>query len=109
MNALSPADLFNFAVTLWPELALVVAACVLFLLGLSPRPGARRAAAAIALVCLAILFVVHLLEGHGESATVADRSVVIGEFSHFIKLVASGIGVMLVLLAWPTSADATGN
>ena len=30
-------------------------------------------------------------------------------FGHYIKLLTAAVGVLLVLLAWPTNAEATGN
>ena len=30
-------------------------------------------------------------------------------FAHYVKMLASAVGVLLVLLAWPTNAQATGN
>ena len=30
-------------------------------------------------------------------------------FANYVKLVAAGVGILLVLLAWPTNADANGS
>jgi NADH-quinone oxidoreductase subunit N len=33
----------------------------------------------------------------------------VAAFAQYIKLITAAVGIMLVLLAWPTNADATGN
>src|SRR4051812_11949602 len=88
-----------------PELILTCAACVLFLLGVVNRAGTRRSCAAIAfLVLLGIciwqmwsLFV-------GDPALVRDPSDVfhVHGFTNYIRILASGVGAILVLLAWPS-------
>ena len=98
---------------LLPEIVLVAVACAaLFLLGVSngpPPPAARR----------------HRLRRHSPRsspgnvrALVEDvrwaegrrwRTVRRRRVRHYIKLLAAGVGVLLVLLAWPTNPDATGS
>src|SRR5207248_1290292 len=46
----------------------------------------------------------------GGMALADDSNAVrVAEFAHYIKLIAAGVGAMLVLLAWPTNREATGN
>jgi len=88
---------------IFPELLLAAVACVLFLLGAPGGVTARRSAPWIALLTLIVVFVVQatwLRPGTGDAAYA---------FAHYVKMLASAMGVLLVLLAWPTNAQATGN
>jgi NADH-quinone oxidoreductase subunit N len=94
-----------------PELVLVAVACALFLLGISSRIAARRAAPIVALLALAVVFVWQLmgvfsLEAQAPGTSGAIR---VTELATYIKMLASGVGALLLLLAWPTNPDATGN
>ena len=93
-----------------PELLLVAAACVLFLLGVSSKAGSRRAAPVIALLALLATFVMQVMAAE-PSATLADQygTFRVFNFAAYIKLIAAGIGAMFVLLSWPTNREATGN
>src|SRR3954470_3701664 len=104
-------NLFNI---LLPELLLVGAACALFLLGVSTKPAARRLAPVLALAAVAGVFAmqVWVVMGLTESPTPASdpwNTVHGSAFSDYIKLLTSGVGVLMVLLAWPTNPDATGS
>jgi NADH-quinone oxidoreductase subunit N len=96
-----------------PELVLIAVACVLFLLGVSNRPPVRRLAATLALLSLVALFVYQVLQVVNMPAadTLADpwNTVPVGAFARYVKLLTLGIGAILVLLAWPTNAQATGS
>jgi NADH-quinone oxidoreductase subunit N len=102
MNVLLPA--------MFPEIVLIAVACALMLLGVSPRAGARRAAAWIALITLVALFIFQVVH-EAPTQTLADPqgTVRVFAFAGYIKMLATGIGILLVLLAWPTNRDATGN
>lgn len=100
---------------LWPELLLIVTACGLFLLGLSRKREARVLAAGLALAALVSVFVVSIsteingpmhdtMGGQGASPTLY-----VFHFAHYVKVITAGVGILLVLLAWPTGANATGN
>lgn len=100
---------------LWPEMVLTVAACVLFLLGVSRRVAVRRLSALLAVLTLAGVFFGLLASGAGGvlmgGQAVADpwHSVRIVEFGYYIKILVAGVGILLALLAWPGNRQATGN
>lgn len=96
---------------LLPEIVLIGVACALLLLGVSSKPSARRLAPALALAALAAVFAMQMYALVGEPSVRADpwNTVRSTFFSHYIKLLTAGIGGLLVLLAWPTNADATGS
>src|SRR4051812_43465348 len=105
------ANLLNI---LLPELLLVGAACALFLLGVSTKPAARRLAPVLALAAVAGVFAmqVWVVMGLTDTPTPASdkwNTVHGSAFSDYIKLLTSGVGVLMVLLAWPTNPDATGS
>jgi len=94
---------------LLPELLLVIAASVLFLLGISTKVAARRAAPwisifALGTCCWLIIGGPVNLKGFDSKGTFE-----VSEFSLYIKLLVCAIGILLTLLAWPTNHDATGN
>src|SRR5690242_3608009 len=103
----------NLFDVMWPELIVIGTACVLFLLGVLPMPGARRASAALALVSLLGTFVllVYYLMFRWPQDVMSDSSnaIRVWYFAHYIKILATGIGVLFVLMSWPTNRDATGN
>ena len=93
-----------------PELILAIVACGLLLLGASPKPASRRAAAVIALGALLVVFIYQI------SVTVEDTVLTdsagtfrVFQLAQYIKTLAAGIGMLFVLLAWPSNATATGN
>ena len=94
-----------------PELVLITAACVLLLLGAVPRAGARRAAPIIAILALVFVFGMQLARDDMGQTAVRDDSgaVMVFNFAQFVKLLAAGVGILFVLLAWPSNRDATGN
>lgn len=95
---------------LLPELILITAACVLFLVGMSTKATGRRAAAWVALLSLAGVFLLLLRGGASDRPSVDDfETFRVWHFAHYIKLLVAGVGVLLTLLAWPTDRDATGN
>jgi NADH-quinone oxidoreductase subunit N len=101
----------ELALILLPELILIVVACALLLLGVSPRPAARRFAPVLALAALAAVFALQMWNVSDNSAPRRDpwNSVQATGFSDYVKLLTAGIGGLLVLLAWPTNSDATGS
>ena len=98
---------------LLPEIILAGAALVLMLMGVSRAVSTRKVAPVLALVALAAAFIVAMMQtaGLAESGTLADPyNVVRGyEFGQYIKLLTVAVGALLVLLAWPSNADGTGN
>jgi NADH-quinone oxidoreductase subunit N len=107
---------------LLPELILAAVACALFIFGLSKNVSTRRMTALIALVALAVVLIIQMLRvsggapgtgydnygGYGDGGA-ATGTVRIGEFAQYIKLIAAGVGILLLLLAWPTRDDGSGN
>jgi len=95
---------------LWPEILLVVVGCVLLLLGVVQRAAARRFAPVLAIASLGIVFAVFLWNGPTGSREFDPWwTTAVYRFQEYVKLIAAGVGILLVLLAWPTNADATGN
>src|SRR4051812_21591989 len=102
----------NLTDVILPELILIVIACGLFLLGVSSRAAARRASAMLALIgMVAVIVVQGSVVGQQAGRTIQDFSgaIEVGPFANFIKLITGVVGVLLVLLAWPTNRDATGS
>jgi NADH-quinone oxidoreductase subunit N len=95
---------------IWPEVVLACAACVLMLLGVSAKVLARKTAPVIGVGVLIVIFAM-LVSGQGHDGTLADASgaIRINSFALYIKLIAAGIGALLLLLSWPTNREGTGN
>ena len=102
-------------IQLLPELTLVAVACLLFLLGVSPKASSRHISAWVAFLTLVTLFFVQLtvMEEVNYSAMglsdAATHTVNNGAFVQYARLIVTGVGAVLVLLAWPTNRDATGS
>ena len=102
---------------LLPEIILISVASLLFLLGLSSTAAARRLAPVLALLSLlAVLgfqiYRVATSGPHTEFDTFGgggNGTLRVAAFAQYIQLITAAIGVLLVLLAWPTNEDATGN
>jgi NADH-quinone oxidoreductase subunit N len=99
---------------LLPEFVLAGAACVLFLIGAAKDAQYRRGAAILALGVVSLVFLqqlVGVLTPNADHPVITDpwNTVRITEFSSFVKLITSGMGILLILLAWPTNAEATGG
>ena len=96
-----------------PELVLIAVACVLFLLGTSSRVRSRKLSALIAFVTLVAVFAWQLsafLDSPNGAGVADDFNVIrIGGFATFVKMLVSGVGALLMLLAWPSNADGTGS
>jgi NADH-quinone oxidoreductase subunit N len=112
---------------LLPEIILAVTACALFLLGTSTRVLSRRLAGELALVAVILVFFIQCFRTVGGplggdysggstsvygtefSAIVGGGAVHVQPFAEFVKLIASGVGALLILLNLPTDDDATGT
>jgi NADH-quinone oxidoreductase subunit N len=102
-----------------PELVLIVAACVLFLLGISNKPAIRRLVPMLALLALLAVAAYQGLPTFRDALGFQPNAENIyadpigafrvGGFAEYIKLLAACIGAMFVLLAWPTNEQGTGN
>src|SRR5437763_13456498 len=97
---------------MFPELILMTVACALLLLGAVHGAAMRRVVPVIALLALVFVFGYQL--AHDTSAAfrpIADEfgTLRVFNFAQYIKLLAAGVGILLILLAWPSNRDATGN
>src|SRR6188474_595761 len=93
-----------------PELILIAVACALFLLGISSKAAARRIAPVLALGALVAAFVVELLRDPSfTTATDSFGAFRITPFTHYVRLLATSISVIFVLMSWPSDRAATGN
>jgi NADH-quinone oxidoreductase subunit N len=93
-----------------PELILIAVACALFLLGVSSKAAARRIAPVLALGALVAAFVVELLRDPSfTTATDSFGAFRITPFTHYVRLLATSISVIFVLMSWPSDRGATGN
>ena len=92
-----------------PELMLTGIACILFLLGCSTKRSSRQMAPFLALIALVFVLVPIFARrsvGHVEAP---DSSVVVDGIAHFIRALTPMVAILLVLLAWPTNREQTGN
>src|SRR2546430_66563 len=96
---------------MFPELVLITAACVLLLMGAMQSVAARKAVPIIAVAALLFVFFYQLMQDSGLAKMLADPfgTLRVFNFAQYIKLLAAGVGVLLILLAWPSNRDATGN
>jgi NADH-quinone oxidoreductase subunit N len=93
-----------------PELILIGTACALFLLGVSNKAPARRAAPVVALLALLAALIVELARGPVDGAQADPFGAFrITAFTQYIRLLAVGVSVMFVLMSWPSDRAATGN
>ena len=92
-----------------PEIVLCAVACVLMLMGVSRSAATRRAAPALAIAALIFAGVSQLamFAGNAPRFDLRWNTVRVFEFARYIKLLSSAIGVLLVLLAWPSDRDGT--
>jgi NADH-quinone oxidoreductase subunit N len=93
-----------------PEIILCAVACVLILMGVSNCTAVRRWTPVLAVLALGAAAISQLAAVSGHSL-LADRwaTVRVYEFARYIKLLSACIGILLVLLAWPTDRDSMGN
>lgn len=100
----------EFILVVSPELILIGTACALLIAGLWPSAAGRRLwpvlATAALVVALAMQVTVSPITQPLEDPVGAFR---ITPFAQYIKLLAAGISVLLVLLAWPAGPEAKGN
>jgi NADH-quinone oxidoreductase subunit N len=97
---------------IFPELVLMGVACIVMLMGAARSVNMRRAAAGVALLALVFVFAYQwIITGTSQTVVISDGAGALRVFglAQFVKLMTSGVGIMLVLLAWPSNADATGS
>jgi NADH-quinone oxidoreductase subunit N len=88
-----------------PELILTIVACALFLLGCFRHRGVRTIAPFLA---LAALILVLLLQIDYRETTIIG-GVHVDSLSQYIRFITAALAIVLLLLAWPSRADQTGN
>ncbi len=103
--------MLSLAVTLFPELFLCTVACILLLMGISNSPGVRRSTAMLAVIALLIAGITQMpsVAGHSPLRDPRWNTVYVFEFARYIKMLASAIGILLIMLAWPSDPRGTGN
>lgn len=99
---------------LLPELILGTVACVLMLLGCSMKVAIRKLVPILALVALIAVFAIQLGRQGSDNTSARTLTDISGtfrifHFAQYIKSLVAGVGIMLLLLAWPTNAEGTGN
>jgi NADH-quinone oxidoreductase subunit N len=98
---------------LLPEIILVTAACVLFLLSFAGSRGTGRLAASVGLagVVGALLVAMRQYASADEGSLGTDlyANFRVSGFGLFIRVAALAIGTLLLLLSWPSGKDAEGN
>ncbi len=93
-----------------PELILLAAAAVLFLMGGSNAPATRKLAPVVALAALVAAFFASLKSGSNLAVQLDPTgSIAVTSFSIYIQTIAIAVSTMFVLLAWPSSNDGAGN
>ncbi len=96
---------------MFPEILLCAVACVLILMGVSFKPAVRRAAPILSIIALFIAAVSQLspIAGNAPRFDLHWYTVHVYEFARYVKILSSGMGILLVLLVWPSNRDATGG
>ena len=96
---------------MFPEIVLCAVACVLLLMGVSMNASVRRLTPILAIAGLLIAGISQLAVFAGNAPRIDLRwnTVHVWEFARYVKILSSAIGVMLVMLAWPSDRDATGG
>jgi len=92
-----------------PEVMLTGIACILFLLGCSNKRSSRQMAPFLALIALVFVLVPIFARRNVARVDPMDSSVVVDGVAHFIRSLTPVVAILLVLLAWPTNREQTGN
>jgi NADH-quinone oxidoreductase subunit N len=104
--------MLNYFHLLVPELILAAVACLLMLMGCSNKVSTRKTVPFVALIgLLFVFFMMCIKAGSAHESVTQDLAdtLQLSSFSQFIKILTAGVGVILLLLAWPTNAEGTGN
>ena len=92
---------------------LTATACLLFVLGAVPSAKARRLVPFLAtFALLAVVFGLFGEEGHVGHVMIepdATKTILVGKFALYIKLLSAAVAMLFVLLSWPTDPARTGN
>ena len=79
-----------------PEIIMIVAACIVALVGVAKSDAVRRSAQWISLISLILAFIAGVRIGMVDSTPAWP----LASFATYDTLLASGIGILLVLLSW---------
>lgn len=80
---------------LWPEITVLIGACLCLVAGLSDKQAIRKATPFAAMLSLAIAAVVQLVFGHPDE----KHFMGLGAMAGYLKLAILGIGLLLVMIA----------
>jgi NADH-quinone oxidoreductase subunit N len=80
-------------------------------MGVSFKPAVRRAAPILSIIALFIAAISQLspIAGNAPRFDLHWYTVHVYEFARYVKILSSGMGILLVLLVWPSNRDATGG
>jgi NADH-quinone oxidoreductase subunit N len=92
-----------------PELMLTGIACILFLLGCSNKRSSRQMAPFLALIALVFILIPVFARRNVARIEAVDSSVIVDGLAHFIRALTPIVAILLLLLAWPTNREQTGN
>ena len=92
-----------------PEFILLIVAALLFIAGASKSIATRRMTPWIALAGMAIACAFAIFARPVGIELDTTHSVSYDAFAVYVKTIATAVGLLFVLLAWPTSALADGN
>jgi NADH-quinone oxidoreductase subunit N len=92
-----------------PELMLSGVACILFLLGCSNKKSSRQMAPFLALIALVFVLVPVFARKSVGRLEPMDSSVVVDGIASYIRMLTPVVAILLLLLAWPTNREQTGN
>lgn len=100
----------NFLIALAPEVILSGIACLLFVLGVFQGAVIRKSAPW--LVLLAMIGAMVVVAGRmSEPASFegVQETILLTQFSMYVKLLALAVGMLLLLVNWPTNSDGSGH
>ncbi len=92
-----------------PELMLTGIACILFLLGCSNKRSSRQMAPFLALIALVFILIPVFARRNVARIESLDSPVIVDGLAHFIRALTPLVAILLLLLAWPTNREQTGN
>jgi NADH-quinone oxidoreductase subunit N len=88
---------------LWPEIVLLIGACTVLLVGQARREARQALTTWAALGTLVVAIVVVLTQRGGDLTTAFGSGLRFDALANFVRVVALGIGVPLVLINWAQS------
>lgn len=92
-----------------PEFVLAVAAALLFVLGASKTVASRKLVPWIALLAMIVACAIAIFSKPAGITLDATHSVSYDALAVYVKSIATAVGLLFVLMAWPTSPAGDGN